>query len=104
MADSGNFQVNPNDLSSTAPKFQDASKAIGDAASSLKTTVSNSISYFDGDTHKNLQTLGNNCVKNLQDLANAMAGIATRLQKGASSTTDTDNQIAHSLDPNQPIN
>jgi uncharacterized protein YukE len=100
MADSGTFQVNTDDLSSTAPKFQAASTAIGNAASSLKTTVSNSISYFDGNTHKNLQTLGNNCAKNLQDLANAMADIATRLQKSASSTKNTDHQVAHGFDPN----
>lgn len=104
MADSGTFQASPDNLSSTAPKFQDASKAIGDAASSLKTAVSNSLVYFDGDTHKNLQTLGNNCTKNLQDLANAMTGIATRLQQSATVTTNTDHQIAHSFDPNQPVN
>ncbi len=52
MADSETFQASPEALSSTAPKFSDASTAISNAASSLKTTVANSIAAFDGDTHK----------------------------------------------------
>lgn len=104
MANTEDLQVSPDNLSSTAPKFQSASKAVSDAASSLKTTVSNSIAYFDGNTQKNLQTLGNNCAKNLQDLANALSGIATRLQQGASVTSGTDKNVAHGFDPNKPIN
>jgi uncharacterized protein YukE len=97
---SGKFLASPGNLISAAPQFTAATTAISGAASSLKTAVSNAIASFDGDTHKNLQTLGDSCVKNLQDLANAMDGIATRLTNSGNSTTTTDKHIAHGFDPN----
>ena len=96
---SGNFQASPDNLISAAPQFTAASTAIAGAASSLKTAVSNAIGSFDGDTHKNLQTLGDSCVKNLQDLANALSGIATRLNNSGNSTSTTDTNVANGFDP-----
>jgi|SRR5579883_2808998 len=94
MADSETIQANPKDLLLAAPKFSDASTAVSSAASSLKTTISTSINAFDGDTHKKLQTLGDNCVKNLQDLANALELISTRLKHSAVAIKTTDDNVA----------
>lgn len=96
-ANPGTFQVNPDDLLSTYPQFHAAGDAIRGTANSLKDAVTKAISSFDGDTHKNLQMLGNDCVKNLQDLAGAMDEIATRLHQSALSINNTENQNTHSF-------
>lgn len=79
----GTFQVNSDDLLSTYPHFYTAGDAIRSSARSLNNSITQTVSTFDGDTQKKLQSLGNACVTNLQGLADALDEIATRLHQSA---------------------
>ncbi len=77
----GIFQIDPEQLFSTYPQFYAASEAISNAASSLSTAVASAAAAWDGDSQKKVQSLGNEYVKNLQALADAMNTIAGNLNQ-----------------------
>lgn len=77
------FQMNPDDLLATYPDFYAAGDAIRGVASKLRNAVSTAASAFDGDSQKKIQSLGNEYVTNLQELATAIDQIASRLHQTA---------------------
>jgi WXG100 family type VII secretion target len=87
------FQANLDNLSSTALTFKTAGDTIQNAANSLSSALMYDLSSWDGKGQQQINTLGDNIVKNLNALANALDEVSTRLQTGATSieTTDTNN-------------
>jgi uncharacterized protein YukE len=93
------FQANTGDLLSDVPTFRAAGDAISSATHSLNGALLTAASSWDGEGQKQLNTLGNTFVKNLQILANAMDEISTRLQNSSllidSTETNNSNQFQH---------
>src|SRR6266568_5212521 len=88
--DSGDINLNPEDLLKTYPTFFSAGDALLSAAGSLQTALNNATSAFDGDTQKKLTTIGDTCVKNLRDLSQSMTAIGERLHWTATEATHVD--------------
>jgi uncharacterized protein YukE len=88
------FQVDPNDLLSTYPQFYVAGDAIRGAANNLSWAVTEAVPSFDGKTSTILQTLSNDCITNLQELAGALDQVASRLQQSALLIKDADSRNA----------
>ncbi|MBV9020156.1 MAG: WXG100 family type VII secretion target [Chloroflexi bacterium] len=88
------FQASPDDLWSTAPKFQAAGDAIRGVARSLNIAITNASSSWDGEGQKQINRLGKSVEENLKALADALDEIGTCLHKGATliDTTETNNR------------
>jgi hypothetical protein len=94
------FQVDPNDLLSTYPLFYVAGDAIRGATNNLSRAVTEAVSPFDGKTYTILQTLSNDCITNLYELAGAMDEVASRLHQSALLIKDTDSRNARLFELN----
>ena len=98
----GSIQIDPDALLTTSPQFYAASDAINEAATTLKNAVADAAAAWDGDAQKQLLTLGNNFVKNLQELASALEQIGISLYQSSQQANhvDTNNSRLYNLNAN----